>query len=383
MPVLNQNQKNNTVIVSSSIKTMRKDLQRLREADVVSESQRIIGAKPFEKPAAPAVQLPKVTPFEPAKIAKKSPPIVAPTVTMPERASKLPRAVAANPPKPSVAAAPIPTVKALAVKPLQPIASKPISVTLEQRSAQEQKAVEQAKEFTTETEKQQLFLLEAEYKKLQQQLQATSKEQEPQLELEKNDILLKQESQHKLLQPLLDQEAKLEARQQAIESQETQTNIPAKKQELEQQRWKLEEQREHIEKKRWAVERELATLEKQAKELEAKYATLNAQKSDIAKQGKEINLHIKETAANAIARERAKRENAAHETQKQSAQEKSVQQKDEEHQKVEGLKNEQKKYTQTISQAAKETFVASVKNEEERRKKFLEDIEAWAASQKK
>ena len=41
-----QNQKNNGLIASSEIRTMRKDLQRLREADVVKESQKIISAKP-------------------------------------------------------------------------------------------------------------------------------------------------------------------------------------------------------------------------------------------------------------------------------------------------------------------------------------------------
>ncbi len=330
------------LVKSSDIRTMKKDLQRLREADVVRESQKIIQAKPG--PAPTTKTPPKAAPVAVAQPQQK--PIAAPVAAQPQ-------------PKPAT----------------PPIAAQ---VT----NPQEQKAMQEAKGYASETERQQIFLLEAEVKNLENQLRTITSQQEPPLALEKNDILIQREKWQKSLQPLLAEEAVIEEKEQLVQTKETGATALAQKQVLEQERWALEEKRQDIEKKRWAVEKELAALEENAKQLEESYASVNAQKQAIAQRIQRTKDQIREISAAAIGREEAKRQSVTEAATNQSRQQVVLQRKEEQHQKIESIKEAKQEYTQHISQATKEKFVAQVKTEEEQRRKFLEDIEHWAANNK-
>ena len=216
MPI-NQQEVQKEFLQRINIRTMRKDLQKLREADVTQASRKITAtpafseAKPFNIP---------IKPFDPAQ--------GKPAATSPS----IPRAM------------PTP---------------------------QEQEAIAQAKKLATEEEKQRIFLLESQKAQVQEKMKATESANNPALILEKNSILLELKQLQEKLSPLALEEQKLEARLKEVEERENQTAVPAQQKALEQDRMSLEDRREETEKKRWTLEEKMGSLQKRLKALSENY----------------------------------------------------------------------------------------------------------------
>lgn len=113
------------------------------------------------------------------------------------------------------------------------------------------------KNYATEEERQQIFLLESQRLALEKQVDAIDKEKDPALKLQKNKLLLQKRDQQEKLDAILADEKKLEDEQKFIAEKEQTTAIASEKKSLEQTRADLDKKVQEIEKKRWAQEKQI------------------------------------------------------------------------------------------------------------------------------
>ncbi len=152
---------------------------------------------------------------------------------------------------------------------------------LHKNTEEEHEAEKQLRDFAEESEKQQIFLLESERLGFEKQVDVFEKEKEPELELEKNDVLIKKRDWEARLKSIIEGEQKIEEEQKFIEAKEHESNVPAEKQGLEERRNELESERQEIEKKRWAVEKELKRLEEKIQFLDVDFKKITAEKNTL------------------------------------------------------------------------------------------------------
>ncbi len=320
-----------TLIQRSNIRTMKKDLQRLREFDASLDRKSAIKKNPI-----PVAQPPEPAAQKPLEI--KEP---------------LEKNVAK-----------VPTAKEGRLKQIE-----------EQHIQQEQGAISQAKKYATEEEKQQIFALESQKAELEKEMGVISKEQEPGLLLEKNRVLIDQKNWQQKLNPLVQQELKIENEQKTLESKEAETNIPQEKQNLEKERWNLDDKRKEIEKQRWAIESELSKLQEEIKKLDEEYKKIGIRENSLKSNITQIDESLRFIYHGIGQRETEKR-NAPVEQQKSQSNAAGI--KKELFLKHQAAPHKEKPYLKAVSEAVKEKLQASVKVEEERRLRFMEDIEKWA-----
>ena len=110
---------------------------------------------------------------------------------------------------------------------------------LHKNTEEEHEAEKQLRDFAEESEKQQIFLLESERLGFEKQVDVFEKEKEPELELEKNDVLIKKRDWEARLKSIIEGEQKIEEEQKFIEAKEHESNVPAEKQGLEERRNEL------------------------------------------------------------------------------------------------------------------------------------------------
>ncbi len=349
------------ILQRDQIKTMKKDIQRLREADVQRESQRIIGAKT----SFPTFQAPKIfeKPVEPPEVPEPTPPATPPA-----------------PPTPTPPPLPMPSMppQEKSTEPAYDDGEKSFYEAMSQgpkKITHEKSAVApEAKENATEEEKQQMFLLQSQKKDLEKQLQAIGSTKEVSVNAEKSALASEQKKLQEKLAGLIKEEGIIEAEEKNIADQEAQVAIPAERQALEKKRWELESQRQKIEKKRWAIENELVKLENNVKKLDEGFVIFNSRQSEIKNKINEIN-HALQQMHNHIAKGNPGKKTPFpnHEGKihshpiKKSAEEP-------------GLHRREKTYLKDIPKEAKEKLAESTVVEETQRRKFMEDVEQWAAS---
>mgnify|MGYP001603194816 FL=1 len=125
---------------------------------------------------------------------------------------------------------------------------------LEKGAVQEREAEKDLKEYATEQEKQQIFQFESERFNFEKQADAIDKEKGPALKLKKNEILIEKKNWETKLNSILGQEKKLEDEQSFVAQKAQQSAIASEKKSLEQRRWDLDKEIQEIEKKRWEVD---------------------------------------------------------------------------------------------------------------------------------
>ncbi len=361
-----------------NIRTMRKDLARLREADALRESEKIIKTKTpelkegqgsiLQKSPKEFVTTPKLTKENQPEAQKTIPPIIE---------SQKPQTQFQNDlEKKSSEIAHHRTKKNNYDK-------SPVDEALHQKEKIEQGAVTKAREYANEEEKQKIFLLESQKKDLEKQMQAVGGEGDSTLVLEKNKILLEQKNWQEKLKALIEEEGKVEAEEKNIESQENQTNIPTERQNLEKKRWELESQRQKIEKKRWTIENELVKLESAIKDLDENYKIFNSTESKLKNKIAEINNSLREIYANISEREtqriKESSENQKSENARNLYANLEAKKKAETQNTMESPQIKEKEYLKEIPSAVKEKWAESTKVEEQQRRKFIEDVEKWAS----
>ena len=197
----------------AEVRTMRKDLQKMREADALTEKDKIIKSKTTEQE-----KLEKLQKENEAK----------------EKLEKLQR-----------------------------------EKILQNNVSKEREAEKQIKDYAEESEKQQIFLLESQRLGLQKQIDVLEKENEPELALQNNKILLEKSIWEAKLKSTIEKEQKVENEQKLISDKEKESNVPSEKKSLEQRRTEIENERQEIEKKRWAIEKELSKINTEIKEADS------------------------------------------------------------------------------------------------------------------
>lgn len=302
----------------AEIRTMKKDLQALREADALKERDKIVKIKTLEEQKEEQEK----------KLAEKERKLAQSEKAGMER--------------------------------------------ILQKSAVEERAAEKdLKEYATEQERQQIFLLESEKVKLGSQAIVIDQEKDPALKLEKNKILLEKRDQEKKLNSILEDEKKLTDEQRFISDKEQTSAIPSEKKSLEKRKWELDDLIQETEKKRWEAEKQLEKIENKIKELDKNSEILVAEKNSLQNKILGIDKSLRDIYSGVIARVEEKRRGQAEE-QKLAGQAAA------------GARSEQREKVQRqqwthsakdISESAKEKFAKSVEAEEEARKKFRQTIE--------
>lgn len=224
---------------------------------------------------------------------------------------------------------------------------------VEQLNKQDNEKMAKARPYALENEKQQIFALESQLTDIKNQLQTLGGEQEPSLNLEKNQILLKQTSQKDALESLIKEEEKIDQEIAVVEKSAKEITAPADRQHLEKERAAMENRRQEVEKKRWAVEQDVSKLDEQMKALETNYKGFGDQETTLKEKMASINDSLRTIYAGII-----DRENSKPKMPQQPAPAKA---------------------------AEKPAFAGSsgMAKENEQRRKFMEDIEAWANSSDK
>ncbi|TSC94995.1 MAG: virulent strain associated lipoprotein [Parcubacteria group bacterium Licking1014_1] len=314
----------------TEIRTMKKDLQKLREADALEEKDKIVKIKTLEEVRQMAEEKEKKSESEGKAGMEK---------------------------------------------------------VLFKKDKEEKEAEANLKNYANEAEKQQIFLLESQRFNLESQIRLIEEEKDPDLKLEKNSILLEKRDWEKKLHSILEEEKKLETEQKFISDREKESNVLSEKQSLEKRRWELEEKRQEIEKGRWAIEKKLAEMENKLKKIDEDYEKNIAEKNDLREKIAEIDRTLREVYSKTINRVEGQRieaekerTSARGETAEANLQEKENIQREQWRRAPEP---KEKEFLKNMSSALKEKLSRKTEDEEKNRKKFMENIEKMADSGKK
>ncbi len=248
--------------------------------------------------------------------------------------------------------------------------------------------IEELKKRATEPEKQKVFYLETEKQKLETDLKNLQKEQEPPLLLEKNNLLRKKGDVEKKLNKILGGEKKFENELNFLDEKEKQTQNPKEKQKLEKRRWEVEEERKKIEVKRWAEEKELETLGNQIQGVEGNYQKVLEEEEDLKQKIKETEASLESVYL--IISQRLEEEKAMEEEKTKLEALKAA---EEESKKKEEIRRKEwtrkgttgflKKMSDLARKGISEKIEKTSEKEEGERKKFLKKVEEWAEKEKK
>lgn len=184
---------------------------------------------------------------------------------------------------------------------------------LQKGETQEYEAEKDLKKYATEEEKQQIFLFESQRLGLENQIDEIEQKKDPGLKLDKNKILLEINTQQEKLKEILGQEKKLEDEQKLIVEKEQTTNIPTERKSLADRRWDLDKEIQGIEEKRWAVEKEIQTLEQKVESIDQLSQQLVVDKNALRDKVLGIDKSLRDVYSIIMARVEAKRRGEAEE----------------------------------------------------------------------
>ena len=300
----------------AEVRTMRKDLQALREVDALKERYKIVNIKTLEEQQA-------------------------------EQQKKL-----------------------QALEQLKAEAEKAgVEKVLGQNANQERIAEKDLKNYATEQERQQIFLLESQRLEFEKQTDAIDKEKDPALKLEKNKTLLQRRDWEAKLSAINEDNRKLDTEENFLNEKIAQTQIAAEKKGLEERRWEIEDKRKEIEKKIWEVEKQQEAIENKLKEIDKNSELLVLEKNKLRDEILGIDKSLRDIYSAVMAREEERRSGMAKEQVAQR--EKLSKVRAEEKEKV-----QRQQWTHSMPEVPiKKVFKKSFEAEEEQRKKFIKDVE--------
>lgn len=250
---------------------------------------------------------------------------------------------------------------------------------LSRNSAQEYDAEKDLKKYATEEEKQEIFLFESQRLGLNKQIDEIETKKDPGLKLDKNNILLEVSNWQNKLKEILGEEKKLEDEQKLIAEKAQASTIPSEKKSLEDRRWDLDKQIQDIEKKRWEVEKQIQALEEKIKSIDQLSQQLVVDKNELRNKVLGIDKSLRDVYSIIMARvEEKRRGDAAEQVAARQRQEKLRMDKNEQIQRAQWAGKNQKPEKGFLSKASdklKEKISTSAITEEDQRKKFLQDVE--------
>lgn len=232
------------------------------------------------------------------------------------------------------------------------------------KTNEELEAENQLKTYANEEERQKIFLLENQKKEIEAEIAKERKEKEPNLALEKNELILAKKQWEDKIKAITKEEETIEEEQNFISNKEKTANVAKDKEALEQKRWALEEKRQETEKKRWEIEKGLQTAEEKIKTSESGFENLINDENVLEKKLAEIENSLKLVYADIIKRVEDEKKGKTLEQQAE-AEERS------------------KTLSQEKENIQRQQHSKSYEAENEQRKKFLENIEKWSKEKDK
>ncbi len=137
------------------------------------------------------------------------------------------------------------------------------------------------------------------------------------------------------------------------------------------------EEDQELEKTRWSIEKEFEKVQNRIKDIDAKYKELEVSKNQANQKINDINNSLKETYSTI-----EKRAGEKHRAELASPQEQpTISPKPRETTRLAQKQEPEKPYLKNVPTVVREKLTQSLNSEEEQRKKFLEDIDAWASYQ--
>jgi len=255
---------------------------------------------------------------------------------------------------------------------------------LGENATQERLAEKDLKQYATEEEHQQIFLYESQRLAFEKKVEEIDSKKDPALKLEKNKILLEKRDWQTKLNSVLEQEKKFEEEQSFISKKSETSTIASEKKSLEERRWEIEKEIQEIEKKRWAVEKELETVENKIGEIDKSSELLIAEKNDLNQKILGVDKSLREIYSGIIARVQEQKKGkleeqkiAAEAIAKVRAEEKEKIQRQQWAPPVKQTNKPSEKIFSDIPVPAKKRVV-KISDEEEQRKKFMQNVESWA-----
>lgn len=257
----------------------------------------------------------------------------------------------------------------------------------QQKKDEEKKAMEEIKTYTQESEKQQILYYEEQKLDLAKNLETLEKQKEPPLLLEKNRLALKRDEIQKRLNGLLGEEKKVEDEEKLVSESEKSSTLPSDRQKLEKKRWSVEEKRQEAEKKNWAVEKELETTENQLKAVEGECQKIVEEKNELKNKIAEIDASLRSVYTGVMGREQerisSEKERRDVESLKRAAietrqKESIIEQQWAGREETSSLSFLNKMPEGERKERLKERIQGTANEEGEQRRKFLENVEKWS-----
>jgi hypothetical protein len=250
---------------------------------------------------------------------------------------------------------------------------------LQKNAGQERMAEKDLKDYATEQERQQIFLLESQRLDFEKQIDAIDKVKDPALKLEKNKLLLLKREQQDKLNAILNQEKELEGEQKTITEKEQSTTILTQKKGLEQARWDMDKKIQDVEKKRWEAEKQVQDTDVKVSQTDKTSEQLVIEKNGLRDIVLGADKSLREIYSAVMAREEEKRRGQAQEqvAKKEAASETRAQ----ENEKIQrqqwspGAAKKDMGYMDKIPVDMRDKMEKSAQAEQEQRKKFIQNIE--------
>lgn len=244
---------------------------------------------------------------------------------------------------------------------------------LQRGEGQEKIAEKDLKNYATEEERQQIFLLESERLAFEKQVDVIDKDKDPALKLQKNSLLLQKRDLQAKLNSVLDQEKKLEDEQKFIADKAQTTTAQAEKKGLEQSRWDLDKKIQEIEKKRWDLEKQIQDTDANVTQVDKSSDQNVIEKNNLRDKILGVDKSLRGIYSAVMLREEETRSGKAQE--QVAKQEALAGARAEQREKI-----QREQWTHSTSSGQVKPAPFDIKAEEEARKKFLQDVEQGASN---
>jgi len=248
---------------------------------------------------------------------------------------------------------------------------------LQKGESEERVAEKDLKNSATEQERQQIFLFESQRLAFEKQVDVIDKEKDPALKLEKNKLLLTRRDQQAKLDSILEEDKKLEGEEKVITEKEQTTTIPAERKGLEKARWDLDKRIQDVEKKRWEAEKGIEDINTKIAEIDKSSEQLVIEKNELRNKILGADKSLREIYSVVMAREEEKRRGLAQEqVTRREALSKAEAHKNEQVQREQrfGRPPAKNDFINNIPVPMKAKRAISFEAENEQRKKFLQDV---------
>ncbi|MCX6722476.1 MAG: hypothetical protein NT094_00205 [Candidatus Staskawiczbacteria bacterium] len=315
----------------AEVRTMRKDLRAIREGDALKERDKIAHIKTLEEQRAEQQK----------KLQEKE------------------------------------TIKAAGEK-------AGLEEVLLKNEGQERIAEKDLKDYATEQERQQIFLLESQRLNFEKEIDEIDKEKDPALKIEKNKLMLQKRDWQAKLNSILEEEKKLENEQKfTIEKQQV-TTIASQRKGLEESRWDLDKKIQDTEKKRWESEKQIKDLDSKVSQIDKSSEQLVADKNFLRDKVLGVDKSLREIFSVVMAREEEKRRGEAQEqiarreaiAKARALENEKVQR--QQYSSISIKKQDDEGFLSKIPKPGRERLIKISEGEEEQRKKFMHDVEGWS-----